>query len=201
MGFEHQTIFNRKLLPVITVRNITLVLGVAASEMAKRERLNIVNIVSGLELNQQRWPLCFCSRRLSVAGTVEVRWITSICFESIGFGLRGLTQLKACVLPTVVLHLKFVSRKPQKKALTSQTGSVKSLLPTHLQRLVFCLISHWFARHIVVKPPHGERPFLSILSQCWNSVPRREWGFSIRRWRQHGFYLLAVCPYFLQNNV
>ena len=144
MGFEHQSIFNRKLLPVITVRNITLVLGVATSEMAKRERFNIV---SGLELNQQRWPLCFCSSRLSVAGTVEVRWITSICFESIGFGLRGLTQLKACVLPTVVLHLKFVSRKPQKKALTSLNGSVKSLLPTHLQRLVFCLISHWLARH------------------------------------------------------
>ena len=65
-----QTIFNRKLLPVITVRNITLVLGVAASEVANRERFNVV---TGLELNQQRWPLCFCLSRLSVAGTVGVR--------------------------------------------------------------------------------------------------------------------------------
>ena len=63
-----------------------------------------------------------------------------------------MTQLRACVLPTVVLDLKFVSGKPQKKALTSQTGSGKTLLPTHLQRLVFCLISDWFAKHIVVKP-------------------------------------------------
>ena len=85
-----------------------------------------------------------------------------------GFGLRGLTQLRACVLPAVVLHLKFVSGKPQKKALTFQTGSGKTPLPSHLQRLVFSLISDWFAKHIGVKPPHGERPFLSILSQCWN---------------------------------
>ena len=70
MGFGHQTIFNRKLLPVITVRNITVVLGVAASEVANRERFNVV---TGLELNQQRWSLCFCLSRLSVAGTVEVR--------------------------------------------------------------------------------------------------------------------------------
>ena len=195
---DGQTIFNRKLLPVFTVRNITLVLGVAASEVANRERFNVV---TGWELNQQRWPLCFCLSRLSVAGTVGVRWITSICFESIGFGLRGLTQLRACVLPTVVLHFKFVSGKPQKKALTSQTGSGKTLLPTHLQRLVFCLISDLFANHIVVKPPHGERPFLSILPRCWNSVPWWEWRFLIRRWRQHGIYLLAVWPYFLQNNV
>ena len=48
---DGQTIFNRKLLPVITVRNITLVLGVAASEVANRERFNVV---TGLELNQQR---------------------------------------------------------------------------------------------------------------------------------------------------
>ena len=192
MGFEWQIIFNRKLLPVITVRNITLVLGVAPSEVANRERFNIV---TGLELNQQRWPLCFCPSRLSVAETVEVRWITSICFESIGFGLRGLTQLRAC--PSYSCSPLEV----QKKALTSQTGSSKILLPTHLQRLVFCLISDWFAKHIVLKPPHGERPFLSILSRCWNSVPRWEWGFWIRRWRQHVIYLLAVCPYFLQNNV
>ena len=39
---DGQTIFNRKLLPVITVRNITLVLGVAASEVANRERFNVV---------------------------------------------------------------------------------------------------------------------------------------------------------------
>ena len=134
MGFEHQTIFNKTLFSVITVHNIIFVLGVAASEVASRERFNVV---TGLEPNQQRWPLCFCASRLSVAKTVDVRWITSICFESIGFGLRGLTQLRACVLPTVVLHLKFVSGKPQKKALTSQTGSGKTLLPTHLQRLVF----------------------------------------------------------------
>ena len=70
MGFENQTIFNRKLLPVITVRDITLVLGVAASEVANRE---IFNVVTGLEPNQQRWPLCFCTSRLFVAGTVEVR--------------------------------------------------------------------------------------------------------------------------------
>ena len=183
MGFEQHTMFNRKLLPVITVRNITLVLGVTASEVANRE---IFNVVTGLELNQQRLPLCFCLSRLSVAGTVGVRWITSICFESIGFGLRGLTQLRACVLPTVVLHLKFVSGKPQKKALTSQTGSGKTLLLTHLQKLVFSLIYDWFAKHIVVKPPHGEQLFLSILSRCWNTVPRREWRLWMRRWQQHG---------------
>ena len=51
MGFEQHTIFNRKLLPVITVRNITLVLLVAVSEVANRERFNVV---TGLELNQQR---------------------------------------------------------------------------------------------------------------------------------------------------
>ena len=198
MGFEQHTMFNRKLLPVIRVRNITLVLGVAVSEVANRERFNVV---TGLELNQQRWPLCSCSSRLSVAWTVEVRWITSIWFESIGFGLRGFTQLRACVLATVVLHLMYVSGKPQKKALTFQTGSGKTPLPSHLQRLVFSLISDWFAKHISVKPPHGERPFLSILSQCWNTIPRREWWLWIRRWRQHGTYLLAVCPYFLQNNV
>ena len=155
----------------------------------------------GSNWSRTLWNCCRTLSRLSVAGTVGVRWITSICFESIGFGLRGLTQLGACVLPTVVLHLKFVSGKPQKKALTSQTGSGKTLLPTHLQRLVFCLISDLFADHIVVKPPHGERPFLSILPRCWNSVPRWEWRFLIRRWRQHGIYLLAVWPYFLQNNV
>ena len=87
MGFEWQTIFNRKLLPVITVRNITLVLGVAPSEVANRERFNIV---TGLELNQQRWLLRFCPSRLSVAATVEVRWITSICFESIGYSCSPL---------------------------------------------------------------------------------------------------------------
>ena len=198
MGFEHQTIFKRKLFSVITVRNITLVLEVAASEAANRERFNVL---TGLELDQQRWPLWFCPSTLSVAGSVEVRWITSICFESIGCGLRGLTQLRAYILPTVVLHLKVVSGKPQKKSLASQSGSGKTLLPTHLQRLVVCLISDWFAKHIVVKPLHGERPPLTILSGCWNSVPRREWGFWIRRWRQHGIYLLTVCPYFLQNNV
>ena len=67
---DGQTIFNRKLLPVITVRNITLVLGVTASEVANRE---IFNVVTDLELNQQRLPLCFCLSRLSVAGTVGVR--------------------------------------------------------------------------------------------------------------------------------
>ena len=194
MDFEEHTIFNRKFLPVITVCNITLVLGAAVSEVANR-------VVTGLELNQQKWPLCSCSSRLSVAWTVEVRWITSIWFESIGFGLRGFTQLRACFLPTVVLHLMYVSGKPQKKALTFQTGSGKTPLPSHLQRLVFSLISDWFAKHIGVKPPHGERPFLSILSQCWNTIPRREWWLWIRRWQQHGTYLLAVCPYFLQNNV
>ena len=70
MGFGHQTIFNRKLLSVNTVRNIILVLGIAASEVANRERFNIV---TGLELNHQRWPLCFFPSRLSVDGTVEVR--------------------------------------------------------------------------------------------------------------------------------
>ena len=53
MGFEQHTMFNRTLLPLIRVRNITLVLGVAVSEVANRERFNVV---SGLELNQQRWP-------------------------------------------------------------------------------------------------------------------------------------------------
>ena len=188
MGFEHQTIFNRKLLSVITVP----VLGVAASEGANHERFNVV---TGLELNQQRWPLCFCPSRLSVAGTVE-RWVTFIFFESIAFGLRGSTRLRAYVPPTDVLLLKLVSGKPQKKSLTSQTGSGETLLPTHLQRLVICLMSDWFANHIVGKPSHDKRPLVSILSRCWNSVSPRGWRFWIRRWRQHGIYLLTVCPYF-----
>ena len=190
MGFEHQTIFNRKLLSIITVP----VLEGAASEVANRERFNVV---TGLELDQHRWPLCFCPSRLSVARTVEVRWVTSIFLESIGFGLRGSTRLRAYVPPTDVLILKFVFGKPQKKSLTSQTGSGETVLPTHLRRLLICLISDWFAKKIVVKPSHGERPLFSILSRCWNSVPRREWRFWIRRWRQHGIYLLTVCPYFL----
>ena len=40
------------------------------SEVANRERFNVV---TGSELNQQRWPLCSYSSRLSVAGTVGVR--------------------------------------------------------------------------------------------------------------------------------
>ena len=66
MGFEHQTIFNRKLLSVITVP----VLAVAASEVANHERFKVG---TGLEQDQQRWPLCFCPSRLSVTGTFEVR--------------------------------------------------------------------------------------------------------------------------------
>ena len=67
MGFEQHTMFNRKLLPVIRVRNITLVLGVAVSEVANRERFN------WLRAESAEVALCSCSSRLSVAGTVEVR--------------------------------------------------------------------------------------------------------------------------------
>ena len=174
-------------------------LVVAAPEVANRE-WSWFNVVTGLELDQQRWPLCFCPSRLSLAGTVHVRWISYICFESIGFGLRGLTQLQRMSFLQLFSTWSSCLASLRRSRWRLRLAVAKFFFQLISRGLLICLISDWFAKHIVVKPPHGERPLLSILCRCWNSVPRREWGFWIRRWRQHRIYLLTVCPYFLQNN-
>ena len=97
MSFEDQANFNRKLFTVIKVKLHS------SLELLLLEGLTVKYVFRNLFELDQRWrPLWFCQVGCLLLG--QLKWCESHPSASIGFGLRGTTQLREYVLPASAFH-------------------------------------------------------------------------------------------------